>query len=152
MIDHTLAPLPKVSHSDIVRRGLRCQCPNCGQSKLFRSFLKIHHRCPYCGMTLERGDGYYLGPLCINYGIAVFGAVAPLLLAGFAGWIPFMPAMIAAGIAALLLPLLLYRISWSLWLMSYYFCLPDELHANRPEDSDELLFEEEHRNGMNVER
>ncbi|MDQ8194717.1 DUF983 domain-containing protein [Coraliomargarita sp. SDUM461004] len=146
MIDHTLKPLPKVRRSDIVDRGLRCQCPNCGQAKIFRSTLKINHRCPYCGMTLERGDGYYLGPLCINYGIAVFGVVAPLLLAGFAGWIPFRPAMIAAGIAALLLPLLFYRLSWSLWLMSYYFCLPDELHANRPEDCDELLFEEEQRN------
>jgi hypothetical protein len=29
--------------------------------------------------------------------------------------------------------------------MIYYLCLPDELHANRPEDSDDLMFEEEQR-------
>ena len=29
--------------------------------------------------------------------------------------------------------------------MVYYLCLPDELHANRPEDSDDLMFEEEQR-------
>ncbi|MGZ0706739.1 DUF983 domain-containing protein [Coraliomargarita sp. W4R53] len=151
MTDHTLTPLPKVRHSDIVRRGLLCQCPNCGQAKIFRSFLKINHRCPYCGMTLERGDGYYLGPLCINYGIVAFFFVAPLLLAGFAGWMPAKLSLVIALSGALLLPLFIYRICWSLWLMTYYFCLPDELHANRPENSDELLFEEEHRNRTNVE-
>jgi len=96
-------------------------------------------------MTLERGDGYYLGPLCINYGIVVFGYVAPLLLTGFSDWVSLKLALALALSGALLLPLLLYRISWSLWLMIYYFCLPDELHANRPEDSDDLQFEEEQR-------
>lgn len=143
MNEPTLHPLPKVRHHDILRRGLRGQCPNCGQAKLFRSLLKIHHRCPNCGMTLERGDGYYLGPLCINYGLVVFGYVAPILLAGIIEWIPLKLALAVALSGALLLPLFLYRVCWSLWLMIYYVCLPDELHANRPEDSDDLRFEEE---------
>jgi hypothetical protein len=96
-------------------------------------------------MTLERGDGYYLGPLCINYGIVAIGYVAPLLLAGYAGWIPLKWALAGGLAGALLLPLLLYRTCWHLWLMTYYLCLPGELHANRPEDSDDLLFEEEPR-------
>ena len=145
MTDPSLAPLPKVRHRDIVQRGLRCDCPNCGQAKLFRSLLKIHHRCPSCGMTLERGDGYYLGPLCINYGFVVFGYVAPFLLLGVAGIIPFGLALVLGLSGAILLPVFLYRPCWSLWLMIYYLCLPDELHANRPEDSDDLLFEEEQR-------
>jgi hypothetical protein len=33
-------------------------------------------------MTLERGDGYYLGPLCINYGFVVFGYVAAIFVVG----------------------------------------------------------------------
>ncbi|MBC8190558.1 MAG: DUF983 domain-containing protein [Puniceicoccaceae bacterium] len=145
MSDLTLEPLPKVRHRDIVRRGLRGECPNCGQAKLFRSLLRIHHRCRSCGMTLERGDGYFLGPLCINYGIVVFGFVAPVLLSGVAEWIPIKLALALGLIGALLIPIALYRFCWSLWLMIYYFCLPDELHANRPEDSDDLLFEEEQR-------
>lgn len=152
MTDPTLRPLPKVRQRDIVRRGLRCECPNCGQSKLFRSLLRIHHRCPYCGMTLERGDGYYLGPLCINYGLVVFGYVAPVLLLGASEVITMKVALVIAFIGALILPLFLYRFCWSLWLMAYYFCLPDELHANRPEDSDDLSFEEEKRDRGNVER
>ena len=145
MTDRLLAHLAKVRHRDIVKRGLRCVCPNCGQAKLFRSLLKIHHRCPYCGMTLERGDGYYLGPLCINYGLVVFGYVAPFLLLGVAEIIPFNLALVLGISGATILPFTLYRLSWSLWLMIYYLCLPDELHANRSEDSDDLMFEEEQR-------
>jgi len=96
-------------------------------------------------MVLERGDGYYLGPLCINYGLVACFFVVPVLLAGFLQWIPFALALGIALIGGLLLPILMYRHCWSLWLMTYYICLPNELHANHPEDSDDLSFEEEKR-------
>ena len=96
-------------------------------------------------MTLERGNGFYLGPLCINYGIVAIFVVTPLLLLGFVGFIPVKIALATALGGALLLPPLIYRHSWSWWLMIYYLCLSDELHANRPEDSDDLSFEEEQR-------
>lgn len=138
-------PLPKVTHRDLIARGLSCRCPNCGQAKLFRSFVRIHHSCPSCGMRLERGDGYFLGPLCINYGIVSLAYVVPLLLIGVAGWLPIQLALGLSLGGALLLPILLYRYSWSWWLMIYYTCLPDELHANRSPDCDDLSFEEEKR-------
>ncbi|MFP4069221.1 MAG: DUF983 domain-containing protein [Verrucomicrobiota bacterium] len=140
-----LQPLPRVTPTDLLKRGLGCRCPNCGKAKLFRSWLRIHHHCPQCGMTLERGDGYFLGPLCINYGMVAIGYVSPLLIVGLIGWIPFQLALGAALAGALLLPVVLYRYSWSWWLMIYYLCLPNELHANRPEDSDDLSFDEERR-------
>lgn len=96
-------------------------------------------------MTLERGDGYYLGPLCINYGFVAIGFVSPVLIVGFLGIFPMKTALAIALIGALLLPIALYRTTWSLWLMLYYICLPDELHANHSEDSDDLSFEEEKR-------
>jgi len=96
-------------------------------------------------MTLERGDGYFLGPLCINYGIVALGFVGPVLTIGVAGWIPLPWSLALALGGALLLPILLYRFSWSWWLMLYYLCLPGELHANRPADADDLSFDEERR-------
>ncbi|NQY32651.1 MAG: DUF983 domain-containing protein [Coraliomargarita sp.] len=140
-----LEPLPKASHRDIIARGLTGRCPNCGKAKLFRSLVRIHHSCPNCGMRLERGDGFFLGPLCINYGIVALFFVAPLLLIGVAGWIPLKLALALSLGGALLLPIVLYRYSWSWWLMIYYTCLPDELHANRSSDCDDLSFEEEKR-------
>jgi uncharacterized protein (DUF983 family) len=143
MQDLQLQPAPNVTRRQLLMRGLRCLCPNCGQAKLFETRLHIHRYCPKCGMRIERSDGYYLGPVCINYGIAVFTFVLPVLLLGFFGYITIKLALAIAFTGALLLPVLLYRFSWSYWLMIYYICLPDELHANRPEDCDDLSFEEE---------
>ena len=64
---------PQVTRYALVRRGVSGRCPNCGMSKLFHGLLKMHHHCPTCGMPLERGDGYFLGPLCINYGLVAIG-------------------------------------------------------------------------------
>jgi uncharacterized protein (DUF983 family) len=143
MQDLQLQPAPNVTRRQLLMRGLRCQCPNCGQAKLFETRLHIHRYCPKCGMRIERSDGYYLGPACINYGIAVFTFVLPILLLGFIGFIAIKLALVIALTGALILPVLLYRFSWSCWLMIYYICLAQELHANRPEDCDDLSFEEE---------
>jgi uncharacterized protein (DUF983 family) len=145
MEDLQLQPTPNVTRRQLLMRGLRCQCPNCGQAKLFKTRLRIHRYCPKCGIRIERGDGYYLGPLCINYAVAVFTFVFPALLLGFFGYIAIKLALLIAVTGALLLPVLLYRFSWSCWLMIYYICLAQELHANRTADCDDLSFEEERR-------
>jgi len=51
----------------------------------------------------------------VLYALGKIGAVATLSLA-FA--------------AAMIVPLLLYRLSWGWWLMVYYFFLPENLPAN----------------------
>ncbi len=32
-----------------LQRGFLCRCPNCGQGRLFRSYLKIEPHCKVCG-------------------------------------------------------------------------------------------------------
>lgn len=41
-----------------IRRGIMCRCPNCGEGKLFRSFLKTNDHCPVCseGFLHHRAD------------------------------------------------------------------------------------------------
>jgi uncharacterized protein (DUF983 family) len=41
-----------------VMRGARCTCPACGQSKLYRSYLKVEDVCKSCGEELhhQRAD------------------------------------------------------------------------------------------------
>ncbi len=145
MTDPKLKLLPKVTPRQIFKRGLGCQCPNCGQAKLAKSMLTIEQRCPECGMLIKRGDGYYLGPLCLNYGFASFAFIIPVLILGFSNWIALKTALAIALFGVVVLPILLYRWSWSCWLTIYYICLPEELHANRPDDCDDLSFEEERR-------
>lgn len=148
MTDLELKPLPRVTPGQLIRRGFKCQCPNCGRAKLYRSALHIEPHCPVCGMRIKRGDGYYLGPLCLNYGFVAFAVVLPLLFLGFSDWVALRPMLVIAFLCALLLPAALYRFSWSCWLTIYYLCLPEELHANRPDDCDDLSFEEERRSAQ----
>ena len=39
-------------------RGLRGRCPNCGEGRMFRAFLKVADHCPACGEALhhQRAD------------------------------------------------------------------------------------------------
>ena len=39
-------------------RGFQCRCPNCGEGKLYRAYLKVVDNCPACGedMTHQRAD------------------------------------------------------------------------------------------------
>jgi uncharacterized protein (DUF983 family) len=34
-------------------RGFRQRCPSCGESRMFRAFLKVHEHCPSCGEALH---------------------------------------------------------------------------------------------------
>jgi uncharacterized protein (DUF983 family) len=45
--------LAHVSASKAMLRGFRCRCPNCGDGRVFRAFLKVTDRCPACGEELH---------------------------------------------------------------------------------------------------
>lgn len=81
-------------------------------------------------MALQRGSGWWLGPLVINYGLVTFGLVLPFLAAGILGWIPLYWGIGGALFCGMVIPFLLYRWSWGLWNLAYYCILPHELPAN----------------------
>jgi uncharacterized protein (DUF983 family) len=122
-----------VTRSQVIRRSLKGLCPNCGGPTLFREgrFFKVNERCPACGLRIEAGDGAFLGPFVINYGITVLLFVVPAVVACWSGRLGVAAALALAGGGALLAPLFLYRLSWALWLMVYYVFLLDNLPANR---------------------
>lgn len=119
----------------ILRRGLHNRCPNCGGKTLFERGLVMNRDCPVCGMPFERGEGFFLGSMSINYGVTVFGYLPLVLLATLLGILPVKPAIALAAVGAFLFPILFYRSSRSLWLMAYFYFLPHELPANRPDVS-----------------
>ena len=80
-----LAPLKRpalpASLSAAILRGIKCQCPRCGEAKLFRAFLKPVDHCPACHQdwTHQRADdfppyisifltGHLMAPLIIYFG------------------------------------------------------------------------------------
>lgn len=124
-----------VTRREILARGLRCECPNCGARSLFERGRRFTARteCGACGTRLERGDGFFLGAVTINYGVTVLGVLLPMLIGGWKGWWPWSLAIGAMAVAAVIVPVLLYRASRSWWLMVYFLVLPHQLPANAQE-------------------
>jgi hypothetical protein len=101
--------------------------------------FKVNPVCPVCGLKIEKGDGAFLGPFVINYGLTVFGIVIPIILLYATGRLGATATLSLAFVATFAAPLLLYRLSWGWWLALYYFFLPDNLPANlqgRQEDDE----------------
>ena len=99
----------------------------------------VNKTCSQCGLEIEKGDGAFLGPFVINYGVTAFGIVVPVFLLFVTGRLGAVATLVLSLAAALLVPIALYRLSWAWWLMLYYFFLPDNLPANlggRPEDDE----------------
>ena len=55
---HQPKPVQARDWRQAMRRGLFCRCPNCGEGRLFRAFLKPVDSCEACGETLhhQRAD------------------------------------------------------------------------------------------------
>jgi uncharacterized protein (DUF983 family) len=131
----------KVTRLKVIENGLACRCPNCGQRTLFVKgrIFKVNPNCTSCGLTIEKGDGAFLGPFVMNYAATAFGFIVPVIILFTLGRIGAAATLALCFVGALGLPLLLYRLSWGWWLMLYYFFLPDNLPANlegRSEDDD----------------
>ena len=125
----------KVDRATMVGRGLLNRCPNCGGNRLFRRGLTLHPACPDCGLPLERGDGFFLGSMSLNYGMTILLCLVPILLLWLVGLIAGTTAGVLCGIGAAVFPIAFYRSSRCWWLALYYVALPHELPANAPATS-----------------
>lgn len=126
-----------VSRTDIVMRGLLNRCPNCGAASLFERGLRLNQKCPRCGLELERGEGFFLGSMSINYGVTILVVLVPILVLALTGTLSVSWAIGLAVAGTILFPILFYRSSRSWWLMAYYFFLPHQLPANRSTEAAE---------------
>jgi uncharacterized protein (DUF983 family) len=122
----------KVTRIDVIANALTGCCPNCGQRTIFARgrVFKVNESCPNCGLKIENGDGAFLGPFVINYGITAFGIIIPVVVLYVTGKLGATATFGISLLAGLFAPLLLYRLSWAWWLMLYYLFLPDNLPAN----------------------
>jgi len=80
-----------------MRRGFFGRCPNCGQGKLFRAFLKVADKCAVCGedFSHHRADdapAYFniviVGHIVVPLALAVETSFAPSYWIHLALWLP----------------------------------------------------------------
>lgn len=123
----------KVTHGQIISRGLANRCPNCGGNRLFKdgTLFELNEGCPDCGLKFEKDEGFFLGAMSLNYGVTLICFLVPVLVL----WLKeIIGGKLAVGLAiggSVLVPLLLYRSSRSWQLMLYYSFFPQHLPANR---------------------
>ena len=99
-------------------RALLLRCLRCGGGGIFRRWLTLTERCPRCGYSFDREEGYWIGALIVNT-----GATQLLFFAVFLGgmwwtWpdVPWNWLLVASLATIGAFPLLFYPWAKTLWL------------------------------------
>ncbi len=100
-------------------RALFLRCPNCGKGKLFRRGFTMYERCPVCGWSFEREEGYWTGAVAVN--LVVTELLVTLLVVPLAVWLaitqqPITLLVITGLPLAFILPFVFFRHSKSFWM------------------------------------
>jgi uncharacterized protein (DUF983 family) len=101
----------------LLARGLTKRCALCGGRGLFTSWFTMKERCPRCAFPLERVEGHWMGSLGMNT-LVSFGALFVTVVVGFTATYPDTPVgalMVAVTVVALVVPLLFFPFSKTLW-------------------------------------
>lgn len=114
----------------LMLRGLLLRCPACGKPTLVRGILRVHDRCRNCGLPFEHDEGFFLGALILNYTVSFFLGILPAIVLVAMGCISVPVAIAIAVAGSILLPIVLYWHSKSLWMAIYYFFVPDDLRPS----------------------
>ncbi|HZT88465.1 MAG TPA: DUF983 domain-containing protein [Stellaceae bacterium] len=93
----------------LVRAGLLCRCPRCGEGRIFEGLLVVRATCAVCGLDLsaqDAGDGpavfviFLLGLVVVGLAAALEVTAAPPLWVHLVLWTP----LIVGGAIGLLRP------------------------------------------------
>ncbi len=126
IVTYGAAEKPKRSVFQAMIRGSRGRCPNCGEGKLFRRYLKVADHCPVCHEALHyhRADdappyftiliaGHLLVPLLIASEVLL----RPPLWVHAAIWAP-----VTIGLCLALLPVVkgaIVGLQWALYMHGF---------------------------------
>jgi uncharacterized protein (DUF983 family) len=124
---------PRLSITRLATRGLARRCPRCGARHLFTHWFSMIERCPRCGYLFAREDGFFLGAFVINFVVTevALGMVLAVLIALEAGGgAPLGGIIVAAVTVTLVVPLVFYPTSKTLWAAIDLAMHPD-LQAGR---------------------
>jgi len=117
------------SYRTMLLRALRQRCPNCGAPSLFYSWFRMREACPVCGLRTERQEeGYIVGAYMFNIVFSEMIWAAICVGVAIVTWPspPWNLLLYGGGILMLVLPLILYPFSKTLFLAFDLMFRPDE--------------------------
>lgn len=101
-------------------RGLFRRCAWCGgKGAFFRGWFKRDARCHTCGLLWERKlEGFELGAMTINVIVSYGSIIAGIGIGVLVSYpdVAVLPLLIVGGVLAVSLPILMYPISYAMWL------------------------------------
>ena len=115
-----------------MRRALALRCPRCGRGEVFSGRFTMRETCSACGLKYEREPGYFVGAIYLNYAVTAVvclgGALLVALALGLSPW----GEVGVASVLCVLVPLLFFRYSKSLWLgIDHFVTATDEASERR---------------------
>jgi uncharacterized protein (DUF983 family) len=112
--------IPKSSVAKKFLRALALRCPRCGSGGILRHWFKMRDQCPTCGLALERGESsdFWIGAYVFNLAGGELLAIGIPII-----WLiksspnpPWGRIQALAIVLAVVMPLLLFPFSRTLWL------------------------------------
>ena len=124
----------------LLGRALLRRCPRCGAGGLFTRWFTMAERCPRCGMRFEREEGFFLGAYVVNFAVTE-GLLLVLLMAyvlvqaNASDGVPVLPVVLATVSAAVLMPLVFYPVSRTIWVAVELVMRPLEIDEELDADA-----------------
>jgi uncharacterized protein (DUF983 family) len=99
-------------------RGFTRRCARCGSGHLFHGYLKMGPDCPGCGLHFEREQGYWAGAMAVNIIVTggLFTVVFVAMLVATIPNVPVAPLLAVLVPIALIVPILYYPFSKTMWV------------------------------------
>jgi uncharacterized protein (DUF983 family) len=110
-------------------RALKLRCPECGEAPIYETVITVRHHCPNCGLIFKREQGYFIGAVYFNVIVTeslLFGALMISFVVAPSTDLPVYKILLGL---AVILPVLFFRHSRSLWLCFDHFFDPMREHV-----------------------
>jgi uncharacterized protein (DUF983 family) len=125
----------------LLGRALTRRCPYCGGRGIFASYFSLKDQCPHCGARFDREEGYFLGGYALNLIVAEFIGLGLALVLIFGTAVRHAPLLAQEGLAvafAVLLPIVFFPYSRTLWMALDLYLNPPHKHPERQLRSHEI--------------
>ena len=100
-------------------RALTRRCPYCGGAHIFDGYWSLKERCPTCGTSFAREDGYFLGAYALNLIVAETLGLGLALYLIFGTRLSRLPLLWQEALAislAVALPIVFFPFSRTTWM------------------------------------
>lgn len=125
-LDAAVYAMPMLRIVRTFMRGLTLACPHCGGRGNFTGYFNMRRRCKTCNLDFDRNPGSYIGGIGLNtvfsFIVLAIAVVMTFVLTG--DDTPLWQLLVFPLAIAVIIPLLFFPFSKSIWLAFEYLAAP----------------------------